>query len=154
MNVISLHCPACNAPEFASLGRGLYACGYCGTTFTRADVRCPACSRPVLDEAEACPHCGEPLTVVGAVVSRHLGTRPPRWLLVARAQAGEIRSQDLPLSQQRMQALLDIDQRRLASAAQEESRRRIRDRQTLTVAAALCVGLVVLFLAAALWQFR
>jgi hypothetical protein len=128
----------------------MYACSYCGSSFEQAEILCPTCSGPVTEEAEACPHCGEPLSVVGKVVSRQLDVRPPRWLRVARARASSLRRQDEPHSRLRMEALLEIDRRRLEMAAEGEARRRLRDRQTLMIAAVICAALVGFFAAAAL----
>ncbi|MEX2029494.1 MAG: zinc ribbon domain-containing protein [Anaerolineales bacterium] len=144
MVMTSISCPACSAPEFKSLGRGMYSCVYCGTSFRRLDLVCPACGREVHDSAEICPHCGEPLSVVGSVIARQVRPRAPRWLAVARASASAMKSEAEVGSRGRMDALWEIDRRRLAAQAVEADRRRVGDRRTLAWAAVAC-GLLVLF---------
>lgn len=144
MIMTSISCPACSAPEFKSLGRGMYSCVYCGTTFRRIDPVCPACGRSIDESAEICPHCGEPLSVVGSVIARQVRPSLPRWLAVAQASASAMRAEAEVGSRGRMEALWEIDRRRVAAAAGEEGRRRVADRRTLSWAAVAC-GMLLLF---------
>jgi RNA polymerase subunit RPABC4/transcription elongation factor Spt4 len=144
MAMTSISCPACSAPEFKSLGRGMYTCAYCGTTFRQIDPVCTACGRFVDESAEICPHCGEPLSVIGSVIARQGPPRPPRWLAVARATASTMKAEAEVGSRGRMEALWEIDRRRIAAGAEEEARRRVGDRRTLSWAAIAC-GMLVLF---------
>ena len=122
----------------------MYTCAYCGTTFRRMDPVCPACGRSVDESTEICPHCGEPLSVIGLVIARQARPRPPRWLAVARATASSMKAEAEVGSRGRMDALWEIDRRRIAAAAEAEARRRVEDRRTLSWAAVAC-GVLVLF---------
>ncbi|MGH2605022.1 MAG: hypothetical protein ACRDG5_00385, partial [Anaerolineales bacterium] len=127
-----------------SLGRDLYMCSYCGTTFRQAAVVCPACRRPQEEGAEICPHCGEPLTLLGTVIARQSSPRAPYWLAVARSAAPAIKAEDERASHQRLDALWEIDRRRLRAEAEAEARRRAEDRRTLTWGA-VAGGVIALF---------
>ena len=144
MNASALRCPACHAPAFDTLGRDLYKCSYCGTTFRQAAALCPACGRPQQEGAEICPDCGEPLTLLGTVIARQSSPRAPYWLAVARSAAPAIQAEDERASRLRMDALREIDRRRLEAEAEAEARRREQDRSTLTWAA-VASGVIALF---------
>ncbi len=144
MNASALRCPACHAPEFATLGRDQYQCSYCGTTFRLAAVLCPACGRPQEEGAEICPHCGEPLTLLGTVIARQGSPRAPYWLAVARSAAPAIKAKDEQDSRQRLDALWEIDRRRMRAEAEAEAQRRVQDRRTLTWGA-VASGVIALF---------
>lgn len=89
-----------------------------------------------------CPHCGEPLTVLGTVIARQSSARAPYWLAVARSTAPAIKADAEQASRQRLDALWEIDRRRLRAEA--EARRRVQDRRTLTWAA-VASGVIALF---------
>lgn len=144
MNASALRCPACHAPTFDTLGRDLYTCSYCGTTFRQAAVVCPACGRPQEEGAEICAHCGEPLTLLATVIARQSSPRAPHWLAAARSAAPAIKAEDERASRQRLDGLWEIDRRRLQAEAEAEARRREQDRRTLTWAA-VASGVIALF---------
>lgn len=91
-----------------------------------------------------CPHCGEPLTVLGTVIARQSSARAPYWLAVARSTAPAIKADAEQASRQRLDALWEIDRRRLRAEAEAEARRRVQDRRTLTWAA-VASGVIALF---------
>jgi hypothetical protein len=103
--------------------------------------------------ADACPTCGEPVSLFGQVMSRHTDTRrSPLWLEQARGQAPGVRLEEEQASQRRYGVLQATDRRRLEAvelAAQEQQR---KDRLTLRLGLAtvgvlglLFVGLALLF---------
>jgi predicted amidophosphoribosyltransferase len=131
------------------LPKGEWLCSYCRRTYPPDAPLCPACGWLHLLNAEACEHCGEPLSIPAQVLDR--ARARPRWLQRTRKQASQIRALEERASQERMERLrrldqLRLDQDQLARQAEEEQRRLL----TIVVGAGLfaliLLGLIALIL--------
>jgi hypothetical protein len=81
---------------------------------------------------------------LGTVIARQSSPRTPYWLAVARSAAPAIKAEDERASRQRMDALWEIDRRRLQAEAEADARRREQDRRTLAWGA-VASGVIALF---------
>ena len=129
----TLTCPACTAPGLLSEPGGGFQCEYCGTIWQVQPVRCLVCGWENSRRSEVCANCGEPLTMIARVLTRHGTAGPPAWLGRVRSRAGELKEQGARASEQRMEQLLDIDRRRHLDDARALARQRATDRQVVLV---------------------
>jgi hypothetical protein len=104
-------------------------------------------------ESDACPKCGEPVSLFGQVMARHVDSRrSPLWLEQARGHARGVRLEEERASQKRFEALQETDRLRLEAVEQEELAQQRKDRLTLRWGLAVAVGLVLVFLGLALFS--
>ena len=129
----ALTCPACTAPSLVSDRGGGFHCDYCGVVWEVQPIRCPICGWQNPRRSEVCANCGEPLTMIGRVLTRQGTAGPPPWLGRVRSRAGELKEQGARASEQRMEQLLDIDRRRHLDDARALARQRATDRQVVLV---------------------
>jgi len=114
-------------------------------------IRCPVCGWQNPRRSEVCANCGEPLTMIGRVLTRQGTAGPPPWLSRVRSRAGGLKEQEARASELRMEQLLDIDRRRHLDDARTLARQRATERQVVLVVgvgagvlAFIVVALVVL----------
>ena len=111
-------------------------------------VRCPVCGWQNPRRSEVCANCGEPLTMIGRVLTRQGTVGPPFWLGRVRSRAGDLKEQEARASELRMEQLRDVDRRRHLDDARALARQRATDRQiVLVVGLAMgMLGLIVVTL--------
>jgi hypothetical protein len=124
-------CPICNEPQLLSTEPSVFECQYCKARIVNGRLICPACKRANELGLEHCHVCGEPLTVVGAVISRQVAGYGSQRLEQIKVQAGEIKAQAERHSQVRMSAFNDVDQRRKQSERDDAARQKVRDHEIL-----------------------
>jgi CHASE3 domain sensor protein len=113
--------------------KGELKCTYCGSTFTGIPLVCPSCGWINNIEAEDCPECGEPLTIIAQVIRRGGTAGGPQWMERVQSQLGELRSAEDRASQIRLQALKEIDQTREEAIADQKAAQSKADRTLYTV---------------------
>jgi hypothetical protein len=124
-------------------------CQYCGTSFKV----CPSCRHANGLHIEICTFCGEPLTIISQVIARHESPRVnPRWLRQTRAKAASIKASEESASLERMDAIMEIENRREEALAREHARRQVQDRRILTIMLVLGVSFVTFVVAAIIWN--
>ena len=114
-------CPACTAPGLMMVQKGMLRCSYCGSSFNGIPLICPTCGWINNIEAEKCPNCGEPLSVIAQVIGRRDSREGLQWRTRVQSQLGEMRAEEEQASQLRMQALHEVDQKREASFAEQKA---------------------------------
>jgi Zn ribbon nucleic-acid-binding protein len=130
-----LECPACSASDLEMLSEGLLECNYCGTNFESSVKRCPVCERINLVDVEYCIVCGEPLSIVSKVISRHDGAGfQPVFLEHARSRATDLKEKGAAASERRMSVLQDIDDRRELAQAEAREFQRKSDQRSIRIA--------------------
>ncbi len=135
-------CPACTAPGLTIVQKGELRCSYCKSTFTGIPLICPSCGWINTIEAENCPECGEPLTVVSQVFHRHDTTEGPQWRQRVQSQLGELISSEERASQLRFQELQELDKKREEAIAEQKAHRSKTDRTLLTIIS--IIGLLII----------
>jgi hypothetical protein len=145
-------CLACTAPGLELVRKGELKCQYCGSTFKGLPLVCPSCSWINTIEAERCPQCGEPLTVISQVISRQDASQGPQWLRRVQSQAEVIKQSEEIASQKRLQKLQEIDRKREEAVSAEKAQRTKDDRFFLMLIASgvLLVIIIITILAIAL----
>jgi hypothetical protein len=128
-------CPRCNEPQLVSNQAGVQDCLYCKARIINDNVICPACKRANEIHLETCYQCGEPLSVVGAVISRQKAGQGSQRLEQLKSQAGEIKAQAEIGSRQRMAVLNDEDRKRIESEQAAALKQKERDQRILKYAA-------------------
>jgi hypothetical protein len=127
-------CPACTAMGLTLVQKGELSCSYCGSAFKGIPLICPSCGWINTIDAEDCPECGEPLSVIAQVISRQDKAGGPQWMKRVQSQLGEIRSAEERASQIRLQALQEVDQKREESLAEQKIRQSQAERNLLMIA--------------------
>jgi hypothetical protein len=138
-----LACPACSASDWTMLSEVMLECSYCGNKYEAAVQRCPVCESINTVVAEHCLVCGEPLSIVSKVISRHEGDGfQPVFLEHARIRAAGLKDQGASASEKRMRTLQEIDERRELAQAEAREMQRKADQRSIRIA----FFLVALFL--------
>jgi hypothetical protein len=142
-------CLACTAPGLELVAKGVLKCQYCASSFRGLPLICPSCGWINTIQAESCPDCGEPMTVITQVISRQDKSGGPRWLERVQSQAEEIKKSEEIASRDRLQKLQEIDRKREEAIAEEKVRRSKDDRFFLILigSAVLIVIIIVAILA-------
>lgn len=122
-------CPQCASQDWIVAENGILTCKNCGVELTDSWQVCPRCAMQNEPGAEQCASCGENLSVVDRVLSRHAISRNPRWLDDAREQAAAIKQIEEASSKDRLENMIETDRRReeailIAKARQDELERR------------------------------
>ena len=143
-------CPACTAPGMTVAQKGELKCSYCGSSFRGSPLICPSCGWINNIEAEDCPVCGEPLTVIAQVIRRQDTAGGPQWMKRVQSQLGEMRSAEDWASQIRLQALQEIDQTREKDFADQKAQQSRADRTLFTLVAIISIliflGIIMVWL--------
>ena len=137
-------CLACTAPGLELAAKGVLKCQYCGSSFRGLPLICPSCGWINTIEAESCPDCSEPLTVITQVISRQDTSQGPRWLARVQSQAEEMKKTEEIASQDRLQKLQEIDRQREDAIANEKARRSKDDRFFLILIASVVVIAIII----------
>jgi Fe2+ transport system protein B len=95
---------------------------------------------------ETCSICGEPLTIVGRVISRQGSQTKSQRVQQMRARAGAIQEEARISSDARMAEFVEIDRQRIEREHEQSYARQLRDRQ-LFRNVAIGLGLFLLFVA-------
>jgi hypothetical protein len=136
-------CPACTAPGLTIVQKGELQCGYCGSSFRGIPLICPTCGWINSTEAEDCPECGEPLTIIAQVIRRGGTAGGPQWMERVQSQLGELRSAEDRASQIRLQAFHEIDQAREKTIAEQKAQQSKADRTLYTLASIIGVLIII-----------
>ena len=139
-------CPICTEPQLVSPQPGVLECQYCHARIVNGLLICPSCKRATQIGGEQCNSCGEPLSVVGAVISRQISRSASQRLDQMRGQAGEIKAKAEKHSRARMSEFTDIDQRRIRAERQAATEQKIRDQSILRYTA-IGAGIFMLIVA-------
>jgi hypothetical protein len=142
-------CPACLAPNLTLVAKGELGCSYCGSSFRGIPLICPSCGWINTIEAERCPECAEPMTVIAQVISRQDQDGGPRWLRRVQSQAGEIKSAEERASQLRLQKLQEIDQKREEAIADQKEKQAKEDKLLYIIV--LAIGLFIVLSIILIW---
>ena len=125
-------CPACSAPGLEAASEGKLTCVYCGFTIPINVNICPACGHVNDFGLETCTKCGEPLSLLAQIMTRH-GSDQPYKLQQVRRQAPQIKEREARESQKRMDAFQAIDQRRKAAEAEAKKAQEEYSRKVSTI---------------------
>ncbi len=128
---------------------GSFECRYCGSTYPRDSILCPACGWLNSAEDDRCAACEEPLSVVAHVMQRQAGTSP-EWIQRMQGQAHEIKQREERASKRRLQEFLQVDEERERRAALEEQKRNQDERRWLIIVGIAGVVFILLLLIAAI----
>ncbi len=139
-------CPICSEPQLIPSEPGVYHCHFCKARIVNGRLVCPACKRSNELDIENCSLCGEPLTVVGAVLSRQAAGSASQRLEQLKAQAPEIKAQAEQHSRVRMSAFNEVDQRRKQLEQEAAARQQVRDHEILKYTA-IGAGIFLLLVA-------
>jgi hypothetical protein len=139
-------CPICTEPQRVTTRPGVYECQYCKAQIINGQLICPACKRANDINLEYCSFCNEPLTVVGAVMSRQAVGYGSRRLEQLKEQAAEIKAQAEMQSHARMSIFNDVDQRRIQSEREAAEQQKLHD-QKIFKYTALGLGAFLLLVA-------
>lgn len=139
-------CPICSEPQLFSSEAGVYQCHYCKARIVNGRLICPACKRSNEIGLENCSVCGEPLTVIGAVISRQVAGYGSLRLEQVKAQANEIKAQAEQHSRVRMSAFNEVDQRRKQAEQEDAVQQQVRDHEILKYTA-IGAGIFLLLVA-------
>lgn len=142
-------CLACTAPGLTLIARGELGCSYCGSSFRGIPLICPSCGWINTIEAERCPECAEPLSVIAQVISRQDIAGGPQWLRRVQSQAGEIKSAEERASQLRLQKLQEIDQKREETIADQKEKQAKEDKLLYIIV--LAIGLFIVLSILLIW---
>jgi hypothetical protein len=142
-------CPACTAPRLIVVQKGELKCSYCGSSFRGVPLICPSCGWINTIEAEDCPVCGEPLTVVAQVIHRQDTSGGPQWMKRVQSQLGEMRSAEEQASQIRLKALQEIDHSREKALAEQKEQQSKADRTLF--ASMTIIGILIILSLIILW---
>jgi hypothetical protein len=124
-------CPVCSEPQLISLQSGVLKCQFCHAQIINGRLICPSCKRANDIGLEQCSVCGEPLTVVGAVISRQSTGFGSQRLEQLKVQASDMKAHAEKHSQERMTVFKDVDQRRIQSEREAATQQHLRDRTVL-----------------------
>lgn len=145
-------CPACTAPRLSITAKGALHCHHCGSTFRGKPLICSSCGWINSIQAEVCPDCDEPISIVAQVLRRHDSQGKPHWLERVQSQADQIKSKESQASKERMQQFEQIEQRRRDTVVREEALRQIRDKKVLFVVVASMLAAFIILIALAILQ--
>jgi hypothetical protein len=120
-------CPICTEPQLVSIQPGIYECRFCKAQIVNGRLICPACKRANDIGLENCSICGEPLTIVAAVISRQAAGQGSQRLEQLKGQAREIKAQAEVHSQARMTDFQEVDHRRIESEREASVQQRLKD---------------------------
>ena len=126
-------CPACTAPGLEATSEEKITCAYCGFTIPSDANICPACGHVNDFGLETCSLCGEPLSLLAQIMTRHNGSDQPYKLQQVRRQAPQIKEREARESQKRMEVFQTIDQRRKAAEAEAKQAQEEYQRKVSTV---------------------
>ncbi len=124
-------CPICSEPQLISTRPGVMECQYCHAKIINGQLICPSCNRANEIGLEHCKACGEPLTVVGAVISRQVSGSGSQRLDQLKSQASEMKAIAEEHSHLRMSQFNAIDQRRIKAEKDAARSQEIRDQSVL-----------------------
>ena len=139
-------CPICTEPQLLRIQSGVLECQFCKAHLINGRIICPACKRANEIGPEHCNSCGEPLSIVGAVISRQAAGHGSQRLEQLKGQAGEIKAQAERHSQVRMAGLENVDHRRIQSERDSSLRQQLRD-QSIFKYTAIGAGIFLLLVA-------
>jgi hypothetical protein len=139
-------CPNCNVAALRSESQGVLICGYCHARIVQGQLECPSCQSLNPFGMETCSICGEPLTIVGRVISRQGSQTKSQRVQQMRARAGAIQEEARISSDARMAEFVEIDRQRIEREHEQSYARQLRDRQ-LFRNVAIGLGLFLLFVA-------
>jgi hypothetical protein len=122
-------CPICTEPQLVMTRQGVYECQFCKAQIINSQLICPACNRANDINLEHCSTCNEPLTVVGAVMSRQAVGYGSRRLEQLKGQAAEIKAEAEIHSHARMSNFQDIDLRRIRSEREAADQQKLHDQK-------------------------
>lgn len=140
-------CPSCGAPGLTQITADQLHCRYCASTFQGKPYLCPTCGWINNIEAENCPKCGEPLSIISEVISRQKKESTPSWIQRVRSQAEAIKISEELSSQQRFKQLEEIDHVRKEAEWRERELQAQRDKRLFTfifIFALVVVGFIIL----------
>lgn len=126
-------CPQCASQDWIVDENGVFSCKNCGVELTDVVQVCPRCAEENDPGADQCMSCGESLSVVDRVLSRHAVSRNPRWLEEARQQASAIKKIEEASSKERLEEMIEADRRREEAILVEKARQDELERRTLSV---------------------
>lgn len=139
-------CPVCSEPQLIRIQAEVLTCQSCHARIINNQIICPACKRPNVIGRENCTACGEPLTVIGAVISRQVAGFGSHRLEQLKNQANEIKTSAEQHSNARMSILKDLDQRRIESDREAAEQQDLRDQSVLKYTA-MGAGIFLLLVA-------
>lgn len=137
-------CPSCSAQGLKPIGDGKFKCQYCDAIVVKQSVNCPTCGLINSTGDENCFNCGEPLTIIGQIMSRHTGDDQPLRLKQMRSQASALKERDAEPSRRRMEKFQETDRRREQSVYEAMEAQKVSNRRISTVLLAVA-GLFILF---------
>jgi len=140
------NCPICAEPQLLTIQPGELECRFCKAHLINGRHICPACKRANEIGIAHCSICGEPLTVIGAVISRQAAGHGSQRLEQLKTQAGEIKAQAERHSKVRMADLEDVDHRRIQSERDASFQQHMRD-QSILKYTAIGAGIFLLLVA-------
>lgn len=139
-------CPNCDHAALTQASSGILLCGNCGAHIVQGRLQCPACQSINELGVEMCAACGEPLTIVGRVLSRQgLQTRSQR-LEQMRFRNEAIKEEERLSSDVRMSGFVEIDRRRIEAEHESLLAQQALDKR-LFRNVAIGLGLFLLFVA-------
>jgi ssDNA-binding Zn-finger/Zn-ribbon topoisomerase 1 len=139
-------CPACTAPGLIQVDKRELKCSYCGSSFNGIPLICPSCGWINNIEAEDCPNCGEPLSVIAQVIRRQDKDGGPQWMKRVQSQLGEMRSAEERASQLRLQTFHELDQQREDAIAEQKTRQAKSERTLFTLTATILLVMIVIII--------
>ena len=139
-------CPNCSEPQLIAARPGVLECNYCHATIINGQLICPACKLANQIGLEHCSTCGEPLTVIGAVITRQTSGFGSQRLEQLKQQAGSMKAKAEEHSRVRMDHFTEIDQRRIHAENEAATRQELRD-QSIMKYTAIGVGVFLLIVA-------
>lgn len=139
-------CPICTEPQLVRIQPGELECRFCKARLINGRRICPTCKRSNEIGLDHCSACGEPLTVISAVISRQAAGHGSHRLEQLKGRAGEIKEQAEKHSKERMAGLEGIDQRRIQNERDASLQQYTRDRSILKYTA-IGAGIFLLLVA-------
>jgi predicted amidophosphoribosyltransferase len=124
----ALVCPNCNVAALHSESQGVLICDHCHAHIVQGQLECPSCQSLNPIGMETCSVCGEPLTIVGRVISRQGSQTKSQRLEQMRARAGVLKEEARVSSEVRMTEFVKIDRRRIEREREESYIQQLRDR--------------------------
>ena len=140
----NFNCPICEQAELVPDELNRFYCPACGYMPDKEILRCTACGQENALSQSHCTKCGAPLSTFRQVMDRHTGEQAPLWLKQIRAQASEIKAREMKASETRAQRFQELDRIRIEAEHKAIEEQKLRDQQTIRIAAWSVLAVVVL----------
>lgn len=143
----TLECPTCSSKDLKLVDNREWECQSCGAILVEEPLYCPICGHGTTSGIEICTNCGEPLSIISQIMTRHTGNSEPYRLKQIRSQAQALKERDIEPSRRRMEKFQQIDRRREQAIAEAREAQAIYHRRISKVLLAIA-SMFILFVIA------